>query len=123
MRFASILGSSRARGERVFLYRTYLRGLPFYLGAPVGIVSFHSDDLAMGIENEHDPGSFVSEPEFRAALTGERRVFAVLPIPDLAPLETSLGRPLYELWRSYDRCLVSNRPAPGAQLDGRPLPR
>jgi 4-amino-4-deoxy-L-arabinose transferase-like glycosyltransferase len=107
--FATILRQEMRRGEPVYAYQCYLRGLPFYLRETVGLVSPHSDDLKLGRLYGHDPGTFPDEASFLRVLGGDGRVFVVVRQEDLQPLQKRVGRPLYILARSSTYELLSNR--------------
>lgn len=107
--FAKVLGEEMRQGERVFAYRCYLRGLPFYLSSTVGVVAHDSDDIEIGRSFAHDSGSFVSDADLLDALKGDARTFVVLRRPRLLGLQRRIGRPLYVLARSELHDLVSNR--------------
>jgi hypothetical protein len=107
--FAAVLREERRAGEPVYLYGCYLRGLPFYLRATVGLISPHSDDLRLGREYGHDPDTFGDEASFLGLLEGQGRVFAVVRHDDLQPLQKRVGRSLFILARSESYELVSNR--------------
>src|SRR5262245_27475794 len=106
--FAAVLREERRAGEPVYLYRCYLRGLPFYLRSTVGLISPHSDDLRLGREYDHDADTFGDEASFFGLLGGAGRVFAVMRNDDLQTLQTRVGRPLFILARSESFELVSN---------------
>ena len=107
--FATVLRAERSAAEPVYAYRCYLRGLPFYLGETVGLVSPRSDDLRFGRITSHDPGTFLEETDLLASLQGDGRVFVVLRHGDLRALQGRAARPLYILARSEEHDLVSNR--------------
>jgi len=109
-RFASVVRAERLAAEPVYSYQCYLRGLPFYLGETVGLVSPHSDDLRLGRITRHDPRTFLEEAELLAALRGDRRVFVVLRRQELRALQSLAARPLFILAWSQGHVLVSNRP-------------
>jgi 4-amino-4-deoxy-L-arabinose transferase-like glycosyltransferase len=100
-------------GEPVYTYQCELRGLPFYLGTTVGIVSSHDDDTEIGRLHGHDPGTFPSPEEFAASLRGPGRVFVLLRTDDLPSLEKTAGGPLHTLASTARYSLVSNRSAAG----------
>ncbi len=107
--FARTIRMESGGGERVYFYKCYLRGLPFYMGQTIGLVDPHADDLRLGRVIGHDADSFVEEPDFMVTLRGAARVFVVLRHEDLAPLQERLGSPLFVLNRSETLNLVSNR--------------
>jgi len=107
--FASILRQERRGNEPVYAYQCYLRGLPFYLRQTVGLVLPHSDDIRLGMESGHSPGTFPGEKAFLSSLRGDTRMFVVVREEDLQALQAIAGRPLYILARSDQHDLVSNR--------------
>ncbi len=107
--FAAVLGQERQGDERVYAYRCFLRGLPFYLRRPVGVVSYNSDELAIGREYGHDASSFLDEGRFLKRLRGKDRLFAVIRHGDLPGLQRTAGRPLFLLARSRYHDLITNR--------------
>jgi len=99
------------RGRAGLLYECYLRGLPFYLGETVGLVSPHSDDLRLGRITRHDPRTFLergksSSPPFR----GDGRVFVVLRRQELETLQDRRRAPAVDPGVVAGHVLISNRP-------------
>jgi hypothetical protein len=107
--FARLLQREGGGAPEVYEYRCQLRGLPFYLGRTVGMVSPRDDDVELGKSYPHDPGSYVPPERMLERLRGQDRVFVVVRHKDLLPLQERLGAPLVVLARSSDHNLVSNR--------------
>ncbi len=107
--FARLLQREGNGAPEVYEYRCQLRGLPFYLGRTVGLVSTHDDDVELGKTLAHDPGSYVSLERLLERLGGGDRVFVVVRHEHLPSLQEILGAPLVVLARSSDHILVSNR--------------
>jgi 4-amino-4-deoxy-L-arabinose transferase-like glycosyltransferase len=107
--FAAVLSLEREGDERVYAYRCFLRGLPFYLRQPVAVVSYNSDELAIGREYGHDAASFLDEGRFLKRLRHDERLFAVIRHGDLPDLQRTAGRPLFLLAQSRYHDLITNR--------------
>jgi 4-amino-4-deoxy-L-arabinose transferase-like glycosyltransferase len=107
--FARLLQREGSGAPEVYEYRCLLRGLPFYLGRTVGMVSPQDDDVELGKSYPHDPGSYVPPERLLERLRGQDRVFVVVRHKDLLPLQERLGAPVVVLARSSEHDLVSNR--------------
>lgn len=105
--FAEVLREERTPAERVYGYRCYLRGLPFYLRGTMDLVAFHSDDIEVG-SHEKEGGGVLSEAELVSRLEGDARAFVVARRRDLPSLQRKTGMPLYVLAESNAHYLVSN---------------
>ena len=111
--FASVLRSEdRSDSEPVYLYDTYLRGLPFYLRGPVRLIDYDSAEYAFGLQHGEVARCLSSESRFLEAFRGRTRVFAVLRRSDLGRLLGSVGRPLHLLALSKRHALLTNHPGP-----------
>jgi hypothetical protein len=111
--FATILRSENRRpGEPVYLYDTYLRGLPFYLRGPVRLIDYASPEYGFEQQRGEVARCLSSESRFLESFRGEGRLFAVLRRTDLARLLADVGRPIHLLALTRRHALVTNRPAP-----------
>ncbi len=110
--FAQVLREERTPAEKVYGYRCYLRGLPFYLRDTVELVSFHSDDIEVGTYDKNEGGGVLSEKDFFSRFAGDTRAFVVARHRDLPAMQHKAGMPLYVLAESHDHYLVSNQLGP-----------